>query len=233
MARRPLTYKQARVLDLIETHIGTHDEAPTIEELRRKLRVKSLRTVTQYLDSLERKGYILRSKKAARNIALRDADSGGRGLAMLRVPVAASVGCDDLSVFAAEEADEYLEVDPALGQGGGDIVAVRAVGDSMQDAGIESGDYILIQFTDNVKSGDRVAAIIGDMVTVKRLERVSGGHGRRGLTVLWPESKDPKYKPIILREEFKIAGKVLCVIPNPQHVVTEVVPLEGYEHYSS
>jgi SOS-response transcriptional repressor LexA len=45
------------------------------------------------------------------------------------------------------------------------------------------------------------------MVTVKRLER------RDGVTILYPENKDPKYKPIVLREDFKIAGRVLCVIP--------------------
>jgi len=64
-----------------------------------------------------------------------------------------------------------------------------------------------------------VAAIVNDMVTVKRLEK------RDGMTILWPESKDPKFKPIILKEDFKIAGKVLCVIPAPQMEVTEVVPL--------
>jgi len=93
------------------------------------------------------------------------------------------------------------------------------VGDSMLDAGIHSGDYVLIRFTDHAENGDRVAAIVGDMVTVKRLER------REGVTILYPENKDPKYKPIILREDFKIAGKVLCVIPNPGAVLTEVVPL--------
>jgi len=53
----------------------------------------------------------------------------------------------------------------------------------MLDAGINSGDYILVQFTDNVQNGDRVAAIVGDMVTVKRLER------RDGVTILYPETK--------------------------------------------
>jgi repressor LexA len=87
----------------------------------------------------------------------------------------------------------------------------------MADAGIKSGDYILVQFTDDVKSGDRVAAIVGDMVTVKRLER------RQGVTVLYPESNDPKYKPIVLREDFKIAGKVLCIIPSSLAEKEEVV----------
>ena len=101
----------------------------------------------------------------------------------------------------------------------GDIVAVRAVGESMVDAGIRDGDYILVQFTDRVQNGDKVAAIVGDMVTVKRYEK------KNGVVILYPESKDPKYKPIVLHEDFKVAGKVLCVIPAPERELTEVVPL--------
>ena len=202
-----LTGKQKRVLENISLYIQAKGEPPTLEELRRNLGFKSLRTVVQYLDILERKGYMVRRKYARRNIELRPIDAEGRTETLVSIPVVANVGCDDLSTFAQEQYDEFLQVDKKIVEQNGEIVAVRAVGDSMLDAGINSGDYILVQFTDNVKSGDRVAAIVGDMVTVKRLER------RDGVTILYPENKDPKYKPIVLREDFKIAGKVLCVIP--------------------
>jgi repressor LexA len=202
-----LTSKQKRVLENISLYIQAKGEPPTLEELRKNLGFKSLRTVVQYLDILERKGYMVRRKYARRNIELRPIDAEGRTETLVPIPVVANVGCDDLSTFAQEQYDEFLQVDKKIVEENGDIVAVRAVGDSMLDAGIQSGDYILVQFTDNVKSGDRVAAIVGDMVTVKRLER------RDGVTILYPENKDPKYKPIVLREDFKIAGRVLCVIP--------------------
>lgn len=194
-------------MDNISLYIAAKGEPPTLEELRRNLGFRSIRTVVQYLDILERKGFVVRRKYARRNIELRPIDALGRTETLVSVPVVANVGCDDLSVYAEEQYDEFLQVDKNLAGDDGNIVAVRAVGDSMLDAGINSGDYILVQFTDNVKSGDRVAAIVGDMVTVKRLER------REGVTILYPENKDPKYKPIVLREDFKIAGKVLCVIP--------------------
>lgn len=211
-----LTYKQKRVLDNIRLYIEAKGQPPTLEELRRNLNLKSLRTVAQYLEVLEQKGYLIRRKGAWRNIELRNAD-GGWGT--VSIPVVANVGCDDLSVFAQEQADEFIEVDKKIVEESGEIVAVRAVGESMLDAGIRSGDYILVQFTDDVKSGDRVAAIVGDMVTVKRLVR------KDGITILYPESKDPKYKPIILHENFKITGKVLCVIPAANTVNSDVVPL--------
>lgn len=213
-----LTFKQQRVLNVVRDYLYKENRSPTLEQLRASLGFSSLRTVTQYLDILERKGYIVRRKNAARNIELRNVD-GAWGT--VSIPVIANVGCDDLSVFAQQEADEFLEVDKRIvDEEDGDIVAVRAIGDSMNDAGINTGDYVLIRFTDQVETGDRVAAIVNDMVTVKRLEK------RDGMTILWPQSKDPKFKPIILKEDFKIAGKVLCIIPAPQMEMTEVVPLD-------
>ncbi len=218
---KSLTGKQKRVLDNIELYINAKGEPPTLDELRQNLGFKSLRTVMQYIETLERKGYIVRRKYSRRNIELRTVDAVGRSTMLVSVPVVANVGCDDLSVFAQEQTDEFLQVDKQIvDEVQGEIVAVRAVGDSMADAGVKSGDYILVQFTDKVKSGDRVAAIIGDMVTVKRLER------RNGVTILYPESKDPKYKPIVLRDNFKIAGRVLCIIPAAVAEMEDIVPFE-------
>ena len=211
-----LTYKQKRVLENIRLYIGAKGQPPTLEELRKNLGLKSTRTVVQYLESLEQKGYLVRRRNAWRNIELRNVD-GGWGT--VSVPVVANVGCDDLSLFAEQQYDEFLEVDKKIVEESGDIVAVRAVGESMVDAGIRDGDYILVQFTDRVQNGDKVAAIVGDMVTVKRYEK------KNGVVILYPESKNPKYKPIVLHEDFKVAGKVLCVIPAPERELTEVVPL--------
>lgn len=219
-----LTGKQKRVLENIELYLRAKGEPPTLEELRKNLGFKSLRTVAQYLEALERKGYIIRRKHMRRNIELRAVDANGTNATLVSVPVVANVGCDDLSVFAQEQSDEFLQVDKQIyNEAEGEIVAVRAVGNSMEDAGVQSGDYILVQFTDKVKSGDKVAAIIGDMVTVKRLER------RNGVTILYPESKDPKYKPIVLRDNFKIAGRVLCIIPASVAEFNDVVPLADVE----
>ena len=215
---KSLTGKQKRVLDNIQLYINAKGEPPTLDELRQNLGFKSLRTVVQYIETLERKGYVVRRRYSHRNIELRAVDAEGRSAMLVSVPVVANVGCDDLSVFEQEQSDEFLQVDKQIvDEVHGEIVAVRAVGDSMADAGVKSGDYILVQFTDKVKSGDRVAAIIGDMVTVKRLER------RNGVTILYPESKDPKYKPIVLRYNFKIAGRVLCIIPAGVAETDEVV----------
>lgn len=172
-----------------------------------------------HLKALEQKGYIIRRKHMKRNIAIRDVDSTNSINWTVSIPVMASVGCDNLNVFAEDKYDESIDVDKKLIEGKGDIVAVRAVGNSMYDADIHDGDYVLIALTDVAENGDRIAAVIGDMVTVKRYEK------RGGVTILRPESKDPKYKPIILNEDFKIAGKVICSIPGNSMDISEVVPL--------
>ncbi len=226
MNRLPLSVKQQRVLDAIKLHVAMHKESPTVEELRCALGFSSARTVAQYLEILEHKGYIVRRKNAHRNVELRDTDQRGMPSALtVSVPVLANVGCDDLSVFAQEKYDEYLEVDKEIAEdkGDGGVVAVRAVGSSMNDAGIESGDYILIRFSEHAENGDKVAVIVDDMVTVKLLERTDE------VTILRPVSTDPKYKPIILRRDFKIVGKVLCVISHKVAEMTEVVPLSEPE----
>lgn len=217
-----LTPKQYRVLDVIRVHFAMTKQSPTVEEMRCALGLNSARTVSQYLDTLEQKGYILRRKNMHRNIELRGSDGVGMPRATtISVPVVANVGCDDLSVFAQEQYDEYIEVDKDIAEDGdGGVVAVRAVGDSMNDAGIQSGDYVLIRFSNSAENGDKVAAIIDDMVTVKLLERTAEA------TILRPVSRDLKYKPIILRRDFKIVGKVLCVVSNHIAEQTEVVPIE-------
>lgn len=215
----PLTSKQQRIYSYIRQYMDEHGKSPTMDEIRAYANVGSINTVVDHLKALERKGYIVRRKHAKRNIELRNADRHNFANATMAIPVAASVGCDDLSVFAHATHDEFIEVDRKIVEKKGDVVAVRAVGNSMNDADIFDGDYVLIQLTDQAENGDRIAAIVGDMVTVKKLEK------RNGMTILRPESKDPKYKPIILSEDFKIAGKVICTVPNQSMDMTEVVPL--------
>lgn len=220
---QPITKKQQEIYSFIRQYIEKKDDSPTLDEIRVFLNVSSLNTVVDHLKALEQKGYIVRRKHAKRNIELRNNNAHSLLNWPVTIPVTASVGCDDLSVFANDREhkyDESIDVDRKLVQGRGDVVAVRAVGNSMDDAGIHNGDYILIELTENAENGDRVAAIVGDMVTVKKLDK------KNGVVILRPESKDPKYKPLIMSEDFKIAGKVICAIPGDNNMdITEVVPL--------
>jgi repressor LexA len=208
--RKALTSKQQKIYSLIQGFINESGLSPSLKELQKSFGATSLNTVVQLLAALERKGYIKRHKYAKRSIALVEPDPKKPYFnSLVNIPVVASVGCDDLSVFANQSYDEFIQVDKQLIRGNGDVVAVKAVGDSMDDAGINNGDLVLVQLTAEAKNGERIVAITEGMVTVKKLERT------KEATILWPESHNDKYKPIILKSDFIIAGKVLNVIRKP------------------
>jgi repressor LexA len=203
-----LTAKQESIYNYIKNFVNRHGESPTMIQLQEALGFKSIRSVTQLLETLERKGFIHRESYQKRNIRLIHQNTGPSKQWMQIIPVVTSAGCDDASVFAQEEYNNYMSVDSALLEGTRNPVAIKAVGNSMNDAGIENGDYVLVDATENVSSGDRIAAIVGDMAVIKRLQ-VS-----ENAIILSPESKDPGYHPMLVKpENFKPIGRVIDVIP--------------------
>lgn len=216
-----LTQKQKKLYQYLIDYIKNNKDAPTFEEMRDFLGVKSLNSIFQYLNSLEKKGLIIRHRGVKRNIEIVDKNKLENigGCEIITIPVFASVGCDNLNVIATENTDEFLDIDKRIINSKNRFFAVRAVGFSMKDAGVSDGDLVLIEKTQDVNSGDKVVVVVGDVVTMKRIEK------KDGFIVLYPESKDPVYKPIVLKDDFKIIGKVVCVIPDESFDYTEVVPI--------
>lgn len=201
-----MTPKQRQALDFIEDFIAKSKKAPTTIEIMDGLKLNYLRSVSQYLNALEKKGFIKRDRFQQRSITLLDSNSISPFNDTVQVPVIASAGCDTAEVYAQEDFSEYIAVDKSLIDPRRDIVAVKAVGNSMIDAGIKNGDYVLVEVTENVSSGDRVVAIVGEMAVIKRLQQSDR------MSVLYPEARG--YQPIVMsRDNSKIFGKVLSVIP--------------------
>lgn len=201
-----LTQKQQETLDLIKKFIARNGFAPLITELRENLKLKSLRSVAQRLESLEAKGFIRRERFKHRGITLLEDINPLSPGGTIRIPVIASAGCDQMEIYAEEKSDEYISVDKKMIGHHKDIVAIKAVGNSMIDAGISNGDYVLVEVREDASENDRVVAIIGDMAVIKRF------HRRANAVILQPESKNGGYSPIIMSEDSKIFGKVLSVI---------------------
>lgn len=210
-----LTSKQQETLEFIKSHITKYGQSPTITEIAKGLSLESLRSVTQRLESLERKGFIKRDRFKHRGISILK-DSSSVPSDMIQIPVIASAGCDAAAVYAQEQYDEFLTIDRKMTSGHTDIVAIKALGNSMIDAGIKNGDYVLTEVTENVSDGDRVVAVLGDMAVIKRL------HVTHNAWVLEPESKGNGYSPLVMSDNSKIFGKVLSVI-------TMSGPVEDYQ----
>jgi len=202
---KKLTKNQQALYDYIKSYITKYGYAPTVTEMKDELRVNYINSITQWLSSLEKHGLIFRKPNQHRGVYL--AEHCDKDSSTTIVPVLSSVGCDNLQVLANHSYSDFLTIDISFTKDARDeVVAFKAVGNSMVDAGIENGDYVLAEKTENIDSGDLVVANIGDMSVVKRIRFTSGA------VVLNPESKNKKYNPIIMKDNSRVFGKVLDII---------------------
>jgi repressor LexA len=205
---KTLTSKQKRVFDYICSCLKKSNNSPTITELANFLGVSSLRTVTQYLESLEKKGLIIRSRHQSRGIRL--ATYSDSILETVTLPIVSAAGCDNMNVFAEQTYDEFITIDRDFlkGHAPEKVVIFRAMGDSMVDAGIETGDLVLTEMDTDINQKDKVVAIVDGMALIKQINFSANA------VILAPMSHDPQYRPIIMKRNFQVFGKVVDVIKN-------------------
>ncbi len=220
-----LTPAQEKTWSYLKHHTATNGVAPTISELAKHFKLRSLRSVTQRLESLERKGLIHRDRFKHRNIGVVGDRDGDAIAHMLKIPVIASAGCDAVQVYAQDEFGEYILVDRKLVPAHTNIAAIKAIGDSMQDAGIKNGDYVIVEVTGEVDNGDRVVAVLGNMAVIKQYSKTDG------VVLLEPQNKNTNYPIIVVNEEnSRIFGKVVSVIPGTEWV--DDIRIEYYPGYT-
>ena len=214
-----LTQKQKTFYDSLRRLMEKNGESPTVAELVRLMKCSSPRAVTQYLEALEKKGLIERRRYEHRGIRL--VGEHGRLPMTVQVPVIGSAGCDNMAVFAQRNLGDYICVATELlrGKNKDKVVCIKAMGDSMLDAGVKDGDHVLVEVTEAVHENELVVAIIDSFAVIKKLELAQNA------IILRPVSSDPQYKPIILRSDFRIFGKVIDVIRVKQKGDLEIVPL--------
>ena len=213
-----LTPKQQRFYVVLKKYMEKKGEAPTVLELQELLDISSPRGVVQYLEALEKKGLILRPKGEARGIKLvAEKDNGPK----VEIPIFASAGCDNVMTMAERVFDEYVCVaqDLLRGRKRDQVVGIKASGTSMEDAGINDGDYVLVEMTENIRDNDLVVAIIDSYAVIKKIEYANNA------VILRPVSSDPAFKPIILHRDFRIFGKVIDILRTPQQGELDIVPL--------
>lgn len=195
-----LTPKQQRLYKLLKQHIEENRSAPTLRELMQMLKVKYIRSITQFLDALEEKGFIKRTADGIELVKI------GSSPDILSIPVIGSAGCDNLAVFAEPTYDDRINVSKKFLGNVEQVCAVRAMGRSMESSGINDGDYVLVEVTENIRTNDRVVAVVGDMAVIKKIKFLENA------VLLNPDSPDDGYKPIILKDRPFIVGKVISVI---------------------
>lgn len=202
-----LTKKQQKVYEFIESYIEAKGFGPTVREIAEGLELSSPSTVHVHLKTLEQKGYIVRDNLKSRSIALtRPLESaptlGESGSSQsLTLPLVGNVAAGE-PILAEENIEETMMLPTELvGDSASFILKVH--GESMIEAGINDGDFVVVKQTQVAHNGEIIVALIDDGATVKRFFKEMD-HIR-----LQPENSS--MEPIITRD-CSIVGKVVAVM---------------------
>jgi repressor LexA len=196
-----LTPRQQEIYSYLSQHLERHGYPPTLREICSEFGMRSTRAASDHLIALERKGYISRARDRSRGIELIGPRPGASGQS---VPVIGRIAAGE-PLLAQQNVMDRVTLDPGFLKGDGNFL-LEVQGESMIDAHICPGDYILVRPQDQAKSGDIVVAMIEDEATVKRLER-KGDNVR-----LLPENRS--MEPIEVKNpgDLRIVGIVVGLI---------------------
>jgi repressor LexA len=208
-----LTARQRDILAVIRSTVEERGYPPSVREIGEAVGLTSPSSVAHQLGVLEKKGLLRRDANRPRALVVADesgstADTGaditGIGDAMpaaAYVPVLGRIAAG--GPILAEEAVETVFPLPREIVGEGELFLLKVVGDSMVDAAICDGDWVVVRRQPTADNGEIVAALLDDEATVKTLQR------REGHTWLLPHN--PAYSPID-GDHATILGKVVTVM---------------------
>jgi repressor LexA len=199
MVELNLTKRQQEIFDFVKHYVGDHGYPPTVRDIGKAIGLTSSSTVHAHLANLEKLGVLRRDPTKPRAIEVL-VDKAKAAVAPAGLPLVGQVAAGQ-PVLAEENIEEYVPVPPIAGGDDGEFV-LRVKGDSMVNAGIFEGDYVVVKPQKTAGDGEIVVALVGEEATVKRFYRESD-HVR-----LQPEndSQEP-----ILSREVTVLGRVVGV----------------------
>jgi repressor LexA len=203
-----LTKRQQEIWEFLVSYVDDHGYPPTVREIGERVGLASPSTVHAHLANLERAGLIKRDPTKPRAVELcgREARASSHDAGTARaLPLLGQIAAGG-PLLADQNVDAYIEVPEPLSKGGEEFL-LKVRGDSMQDAGILEGDFVVVRRQQDARDGDIVVALAGDdewadEATVKRFFRESGR------VRLQPEND--AYQPIYA-SHVVILGKVIGV----------------------
>ncbi len=207
MTTTKLTARQQQILEIIDQHISEHGYPPSVREIGKAIGLTSPSSVQNHLNRLNELGYLRRDPVKPRALEVRyDPNSGASGdrRPFRHVPLVGDVAAGT-DVLAQENVEEILPV-PSDFCGDGDLFMLRVRGESMIEAGILDGDFIVARAQQVAEKGDIIiAGIPGDEATVKTYTR------KGNKVVLLPAN--PALSPMEFDpSEVAIYGKVVTVM---------------------
>ncbi len=196
-----ISTRQREILDYIRDTVADRGYPPSVREIGEAVGLSSPSTVHSHLATLEATGHLRRDPTKPRAIEILD-EPAHRG-DVRDVPLVGRIAAG--SPILAEEDIEDVYALPTELVGDGPIFMLRVKGESMIEAGILDGDFVVVRRQPDALDGEIVAALIdGDEATVKRLERKDG-------TVIL-HSENPAFEPMVFTGGVELIGKVVTVL---------------------
>ena len=211
--RTSLSDKQQAILEAIQVSLDSRGYPPSMREIGDAVGLSSLSSVTHQLNQLELSGYLRRDPNRPRAVDVRVADDGSRPPVVTDVagsdalpeptyvPVLGRIAAG--GPILAEEAVEDVFPLPRELVGEGALFMLKVVGESMVDAAICDGDWVVVRQQSVADNGDIVAAMIDGEATVKTFKRTGGQ--------VWLMPHNPAFDPIP-GNDAAVLGKVVTVI---------------------
>jgi repressor LexA len=205
-----LSRRQREILQFNGDFIRDNGYPPTMREIASGVGLASPSSVAYQVSALKKKGYLSHSARRSRSAVVRVATSSAQGngdAGSVPVQLVGSIHAGDTSL-ALEELGEVIALPEQL-VGGGELIMLRVVGDSMINAAITDGDMVVVRKETDVVNGDIVAATFrsgtsdDDEATVKTFRKIDGR--------VWLFPQNPDYAPIP-GDDARIIGKVVTVL---------------------
>ena len=209
--RKSLSDKQMAILEVIQRSIARNGYPPSMREIGDAVNLKSLSSVTHQLGQLELSGYLRRDPGKTRAMEVlidipgiateNPADAAPSVGDAALVPLVGQIAAG-IPITAEQQVEEIFPLPRQL-VGKGELFMLKVSGESMIDAAICDGDWVVVRVQSDAENGDIVAAMLNEEATVKVLRR------RDGHTWLLP--RNSAFEPI-LGDESTILGKVVAVL---------------------
>ena len=202
-----LSARQLTILEFIKSSSDSQGYAPSMREIGDAAGLNSPASVKYQLDILEEKGFIRRDENRGRamEVVLPDHLTGESASTDKTrfIPLVGSIAAG-VPITADQQVEETLPLPESL-VGKGDLFMLKVKGESMIDAAICDGDYVVIRQQKDANNGEIVAAMIDGEATVKTFSR-KGGH-------IWLLPANDDFAPID-GDNCEILGKVTAVLPS-------------------
>jgi len=200
MAQGKISAKQQEILEYIKSQILERGFPPAVRDICEAVHLKSTSSVHSHLETLEKNGYIRRDPTKPRAIEILDDSFNFTRREMVNVPIVGRVAAGE-PLLAEQNIEEYFPI-PMDFMPNKQTFMLKVKGESMINAGILDGDYVLVEERKTSHNGEMIVALVDDGATVKRFYK------EEGIIRLQPENDT--MEPIIV-PDCTILGKVIGV----------------------